>query len=317
MIKNYVLQRCNAPGTNSNVLLGPAQLDRLTWGQAYADGAQAFYFLDDGVQAEWGVCTFHAGTPATISRDTVVGNTAVNTNRLNFTGAVDCYNEIPGERMPFIHGNVMWAPTAYLDPHSGGVPIGASMDYWGTVAPTGWVFANGQSLSRTSYALLFAVLSTTYGAPDANTFRVPNRCESFSVGRAFMGGAAGLNRMNIIANINVLGAVVGNQDMAAHSHALNWSDPGHAHVVVDGGHLHGYANPGLFSVPGSGVLAAGTDITLGSSGVAPTDARTANIAVAANTTGIAASNATTGTGNQFNIPPAVVCNVILYAGPIP
>src|ERR1044072_114460 len=181
MIRNFVLESANAPGTNLSVLLGGPLPGRQSWRQAYPDGSQAFYFIDDGGQSEWGVGGVHWGTPNTVSRDTVIGNTAGTTGRLNFTGAVQIYNEIPGERMPFINGNVLSAPNAYLDPHAGGTPIGAGMDFYGTVAPSGWVFANGQALSRTAYPFLFAVLSTTYGAPDANTFSVPNRCESFAV----------------------------------------------------------------------------------------------------------------------------------------
>ena len=334
MIKNYVLQRCNAPGTNSNVLLGPAPQDRMTWAQAYSDGSPVFYFLDDGLKAEWGVGTFRAGNPATVSRDTVVGNTAGNATILNFTSAVDCYNEIPGDRMPYINGNVILAPNARLDTHAGGVPIGASMDFWGTAAPAGWVFANGQSLSRTSYALLFAVLGTTYGAPDANTFRVPNLQESVSVGRSTMGSAASPNRMPSIANISVLGAAIGHQDLPAHTHTLNWSDPGHAHALADGGHAHSISDPGhLHSYRrqpfGAGnTLALGSGVALGEEGHftddgvrAPTfitiAAALSGTSIFASFTGIVASVASSGAGNQANIPPAVVCNIILYAGPIP
>src|SRR5678809_277919 len=113
MIVNYVLENANAPGSNLNVLLAGAPIDRITWRSAYADNSPAFYFIDDGAQAEWGVGTVHWGTPNTISRDTVVGNTAGTTGRLNFAGAVQVYNEIPGQRLAYINGNVLWAPTAH------------------------------------------------------------------------------------------------------------------------------------------------------------------------------------------------------------
>src|ERR1044072_2328308 len=137
MIRNFVLESANAPGTNLSILLGGPLPGRQSWRQAYPDGSQAFYFVDDGGQAEWGVGTVHWGTPNNISRDTVIGNTAATTGRLNFTSAVQVYNEIPGERMPFINGGVMSAPGARLDTHGGGVPIGASMDYYRTSLPSG------------------------------------------------------------------------------------------------------------------------------------------------------------------------------------
>lgn len=42
-------------------------------------------------------------------------------------------------------------------------------------APAGWIKANGAAVSRTTYAALFAILGTTYGAGDgATTFNVPD-----------------------------------------------------------------------------------------------------------------------------------------------
>jgi microcystin-dependent protein len=41
--------------------------------------------------------------------------------------------------------------------------------------PTGWIKANGAAISRTTYASLFAVISTTYGVGDGTTtFNVPD-----------------------------------------------------------------------------------------------------------------------------------------------
>jgi microcystin-dependent protein len=44
-----------------------------------------------------------------------------------------------------------------------------------TTVPTGFVKCNGQALSRTTYAALFAAIGTTYGAGDGSTtFNVPD-----------------------------------------------------------------------------------------------------------------------------------------------
>jgi len=58
--------------------------------------------------------------------------------------------------------------------------------YAGSAAPTGWLLCDGAAVSRTTYAALFAVISTTYGAPDANTFKLPDLR-----GRAPLGAGAG------------------------------------------------------------------------------------------------------------------------------
>src|SRR5262245_45971339 len=57
----------------------------------------------------------------------------------------------------------------------GGTPIGAVIDYAGASAPSKWLLCYGQAVSRTTYAALFDVLSTTYGVGDgSSTFNVPD-----------------------------------------------------------------------------------------------------------------------------------------------
>lgn len=49
-------------------------------------------------------------------------------------------------------------------------------------APTGWLLCQGQSLSRTTYARLFAAIGTLYGAPTSTTFQVPDMRGRVAVG---------------------------------------------------------------------------------------------------------------------------------------
>jgi len=45
----------------------------------------------------------------------------------------------------------------------------------GSVVPLGWLKANGAAVSRTTYAALFAAITTTYGAGDGSTtFALPD-----------------------------------------------------------------------------------------------------------------------------------------------
>jgi microcystin-dependent protein len=49
------------------------------------------------------------------------------------------------------------------------------MNFAQSTAPTGWLKANGQLISRATYASLFSAISTTYGAGDGSTtFKVPD-----------------------------------------------------------------------------------------------------------------------------------------------
>lgn len=54
-------------------------------------------------------------------------------------------------------------------------PTGAVYTFAGATVPTGWLKCNGALLSRTTYASLFAVIGTTYGAGDGSTtFALPD-----------------------------------------------------------------------------------------------------------------------------------------------
>jgi hypothetical protein len=55
------------------------------------------------------------------------------------------------------------------------VPVGAEVQYTGTVIPSGFLPSNGAAVSRKTYASLFAQIGTASGAGDGSTtFNVPN-----------------------------------------------------------------------------------------------------------------------------------------------
>ena len=62
-----------------------------------------------------------------------------------------------------------------MELYDGIVPPGAVIPYAGSSAPDGWLLCDGRTVSRTTYAALFAVIGVTYGAGDGNTtFALPN-----------------------------------------------------------------------------------------------------------------------------------------------
>ncbi len=108
---------------------------------------------------------------------------------------------------------------------AGPVVVGGMMMFGGSVAPTGWLLCDGAPVSRTTFAALFSVIGTTYGAGDGSTtFNLPNLTQRFPVGVA--GGVP-------------LGSVGGSWN---HSHTL----PDHQHSVA--AHDHGMSH--VHSVPG-------------------------------------------------------------------
>ena len=63
------------------------------------------------------------------------------------------------------------------------IPTGALMFFHATTPPEGWLLCNGQGVSRTTYANLFAVIGTKYGAGDGSTtFNLPNLHHRFLEG---------------------------------------------------------------------------------------------------------------------------------------
>lgn len=58
----------------------------------------------------------------------------------------------------------------------GGDPIGAMITWHASVAaPTGWLTCQGQQVSRTTYAALYAVIGTKYGIGNGSTtFTLPS-----------------------------------------------------------------------------------------------------------------------------------------------
>ncbi|WP_336761226.1 hypothetical protein [Asaia sp. VD9] len=97
-LASFVLEASNNPGTGPFALSG-APAGRRGWSGAFEDG-EVYYCADDGTQAEWGIGRLTHGTPAVITRDKVLGTTQDRTDRLNFTGLVYVYSDLPAEAVP-------------------------------------------------------------------------------------------------------------------------------------------------------------------------------------------------------------------------
>lgn len=68
------------------------------------------------------------------------------------------------------------------------VPVGIVLWSAGSATPAGYLLCNGAAISRTTYADLFAVIGTTYGAgDDSTTFNLPDLIDKFPQGDATPG----------------------------------------------------------------------------------------------------------------------------------
>lgn len=112
-----------------------------------------------------------------------------------------------------------------------GAPVAAVQPYAGSSAPTGWLLCAGQAVNRTTYAALFAVIGTTYGAGDGSTtFGLPDLRGRTVAGKDDMGGTAASRLTNTgTGNPGVNGTTLGatggvdrhtltTTQMPAHSH---------------------------------------------------------------------------------------------------
>ena len=96
---------------------------------------------------------------------------------------------------------------------------------WTTAsAPTGFLECDGSNVSRTTYADLFAVIGTTYGAGDgSSTFGLPdfqdNCCLSKS-GTKALASTGGANTVTSTGNVsgNLGNTTIDTNTMGAHSH---------------------------------------------------------------------------------------------------
>ncbi len=181
----------------------------------------------------------------------------------------------------------------------GYLPSGIIMDYAGTSAPSGWLLAAGQAVSRSTYATLFGILGTRYGSGDGSTtFNLPDLRGRVTAGKDDMNGTAA-NRLTSAAS-GVAGTTLGGAG-GAQTHTLTIAQlANHGHGIVDAGHTHPWGNhaQGFALTPGNfGSFAQG--------GPDPSALSTANAY-----TGISIQN---NGGNQAhnNVQPTIIMNKII------
>lgn len=69
------------------------------------------------------------------------------------------------------------------------IPAGVIVAWAGSTAPDGWLLCDGAEISRTTYAALWTICSTTFGSTSGSTFTLPNL-----QGRAIYGTSASIAR---------------------------------------------------------------------------------------------------------------------------
>jgi microcystin-dependent protein len=124
-------------------------------------------------------------------------------------------------------------------------PCGMVVPYAGTAAPSGWLLCYGQAVSRTTYAGLFATISTTYGTGDGSTtFNIPDLRGRVVAGQDDMGGTSANRLTDQTGGVDgdTLGDTGGAEthtlttaQMPSHTHSTTGSSNGGAgYYLLDG-----------------------------------------------------------------------------------
>jgi microcystin-dependent protein len=191
-------------------------------------------------------------------------------------------------------------------------PVGIIQMYAGSTPPNSkWLICDGSTVSRTTYAALFAICGINYGQGDGTsaTFSLPDLRGRVPVGA---GQGTGLTTRALAANIGEENHSLSVAEIAPHNHGLN--DPGHSHSasssVTDPGHTHTYASSITIST-GWLSQAGGVGNTTNTTGSSTTGV-TVSTSVGSSGTGLTVQNAGSGTGHN-NIQPALCINFIIRA----
>jgi microcystin-dependent protein len=167
------------------------------------------------------------------------------------------------------------------------VPTGSLIMWASNTIPSDWKLCNGAAISRVTFATLFSLLGTTFGAGDGTTtFNLPDFRNKFPYG----------------ADSVAVGGTGGTADaiVVAHTHTATSTS-----TVTDPGHFHNLA-------PYSAITGGGPErpaVNAGNSGVASYDTNTV-------TTGVTVATSTTNTstgssGTNANLPPFLGINFII------
>jgi len=303
-----------------------------------------------------GVVLLSDGNLASISPGSIsVDNNATSYIFVGSNGVVQTSSQLPNECFPLavvttsagtLSGSIIDLRDKLVDRVSPGtipvnqlIPPGTGMDYWGTILPSGWLWADGSIYSQATYPALYAALGPTFDV-GGGKFRVPDKRGRVSVGAGQGNGLTNRTLGQVFGEENVTLNVA---QMPSHSHGAN--DPGHlhsannplhTHPVNDLGHLHsiyantteggdeqrdktdGFSKATNVAITGEDVGGKGY-ITNNANGVQLVANSVSNVSIVGTRTNVSINGATTGItinsqgggGSHNNIQPSIVCNYII------
>jgi microcystin-dependent protein len=108
-----------------------------------------------------------------------------------------------------------------------GVNTGIIIPWGSTSVPSGFLECNGSAVSRATYAALFAVIGTTYGAGNGSTtFNVPDLTDKTVLSRSNNKALASTGGANTVVKTGTISGTVGSTTLTT------CQIPSHAHNAV-------------------------------------------------------------------------------------
>jgi len=298
----YGILKLNAGtlGANFNIFAPPVSKTYVVWNNTSYTATFYNSTVIGNTTAGGSGAVIPAGAKVTIwsdgtsfyGNDTAVGNFNVAGN-LTVTGTATFTGIPSGPTAAAGTNTTQLATTAFVTQNA--VLTGALLMWPTGTAPSGYLLCTGTAVSRTTYAALFAIIGTTFGAGDGSTtFNLPNYTNRMPYG-------------------TTVGATGGSADaiVVSHSHSVNINGSTNSAQtgVYDSGHTHSYANSNISGASGAGPYQQFEAQTGGTTGVGnaniqdPGHTHNFNVNGSTATAGTSATNA--------NLPPYLGINFII------
>ena len=298
---NAIVSGTNANGAKNGVNTDITQLSALSTPLTRAQGGTQTHIATATAGGSANAQTIAATSPTfglnagDIVQFVPVGtNTAAATLDVAGTGLINVYRLTSSGLAPLVGGEIVSGSTArvlydgtqyqLLTDATGALPAGAVLWTAGSSADSGYLLLQGQAISRTTYAAVYAKIGTTYGVGDGvTTFNLPD-----VQGRTIFSVDNGVNRINHCGSSGALASTCGSQTIAqANLPSVAFAVSGSI-SVTPGGVAGGTSSANITA--GGGALAVTAPASLGTS--------------------FSLSAASGGSGTSF-YPPAIVLTAMM------
>jgi len=196
-------------------------------------------------------------------------------------------------------------------------PVGMITPYGAAAPPDGWLLCTGDAVSRSTYAVLFAIIASTYGAGDgSSTFNTPNLQGRIPMGLG-TGASQGLTGSGVSSGgtaltTRTIGGFIGDERTETHTHSVSGSASGSVSGSTGPGDWNAFYNH-YGALSGSGAVPVSTSEGTGRTyqGAGGGHAHSFSASLAGGSISGTAASPFSGTAAAANLPPSLIVNYII------